>query len=203
MLWLVIYATQQTSIVIKCLMSIFHSKIWIDMLRYVSHSLWEGHFTNKYLADFIYHNYVQLLNLILMTMSFIINFRVSHTTTPFEDNLQDNFLYLKHLAHKKDGTSTEVDYVKALMEYEEAQQVSFFVYTLRNLIMYSGPVMKWHMWSLAGSICASIFQQKMLQSHAGTTLMLLPSMIRSLKLSWITNSRCHWTCDGEKTTLSA
>jgi hypothetical protein len=182
----------------------FGSKIWIDMLRYVSHLSWEGHFANEYLVDFIYHNYVQSLNLISMTTSFIINFWTSHATTPFKDDLQDEFLYLKHLVHKKDGTSTEVDYMKALIEYEEAQQVSvFFFHTLQHLIMYSGPVMKWHVWSLASLICTPILQQKTLQSHTGTTLILLPSMIRSLKLSWITNGRCHWMCDGEKTTLSA
>ncbi|KAG2337036.1 hypothetical protein BDR05DRAFT_848711, partial [Suillus weaverae] len=75
------------------------------------------------LADFIYHNYVQALNLISMTTSFIVNFQVSHAeaTMPFEDDLQDKFFYLKRLACKKDGTSTEVDYVKALNKYEEAQ----------------------------------------------------------------------------------
>ncbi|KAG1739375.1 uncharacterized protein EDB91DRAFT_1237491 [Suillus paluster] len=99
----------------------FHHHQALD--EHFRHSLWEGHLANEYLADFIYHNYVQSLNLISTTTSFIINFRASHAeaTTPFEDDLQDEFLYLKHLAHKKDGTSTEVDYVKALIDYEEAQ----------------------------------------------------------------------------------
>ncbi|KAG1798562.1 uncharacterized protein HD556DRAFT_1440267 [Suillus plorans] len=62
------------------------------------------------LSDFIYQNYVQALNLISTTTSFLINFRASHpeATTPFEDDLQDELSYLKH-------------YVKALNKYEEAQ----------------------------------------------------------------------------------
>ncbi|KAG1832628.1 hypothetical protein DFJ58DRAFT_870250 [Suillus subalutaceus] len=98
-----------------------------NMTDFHCHQALDEHFRfqdmDQYAAlYFIYQNYVQSLNLISMTMSFIINFRVSHATTPFEDDLQDEFLYLKHLAHKKDGTSTEVDYVKAFIEasYEAA-----------------------------------------------------------------------------------
>jgi hypothetical protein len=58
-----------------------------------------------------------------MTTTFLENFHASNTTLDpdFDGDLEDEHLFLQHLARKKDESSVEIDYVKALNEYEEAQ----------------------------------------------------------------------------------
>ncbi|KAG1721782.1 uncharacterized protein EDB91DRAFT_1088352 [Suillus paluster] len=73
-------------------------------------------------ADFIYNNYVQALTIISMTNVFLANFHTSNAAIKpnFEDNLKDEHQVLQCLARKKEESTVEVDYVKALNEYDEA-----------------------------------------------------------------------------------
>ncbi|KAG1848433.1 hypothetical protein F4604DRAFT_1973836 [Suillus subluteus] len=75
------------------------------------------------LSDFIFNNYVQALTSISTTTTFLANFHASNPTLDpdFDGDLEDERLFLQCLATKKDESSVEIDYVKALNEYEEAQ----------------------------------------------------------------------------------
>ncbi|KAG1833208.1 hypothetical protein F4604DRAFT_1694518 [Suillus subluteus] len=75
------------------------------------------------LSDFIFNNYVQALTSISMTTTFLANFHASNPTLDpdFDGDLKDERLFLQRLGTKKDESSVEIDYVKALNEYEEAQ----------------------------------------------------------------------------------
>ncbi|KAG1860775.1 hypothetical protein F4604DRAFT_2035060 [Suillus subluteus] len=75
------------------------------------------------LSDFIFNNYVQALTSISTTTTFLANFHASNPTLDpdFDGDLEDERLFLQRLAMKKDESSVEIDYVKALNEYEEAQ----------------------------------------------------------------------------------
>ncbi|KAG2337481.1 hypothetical protein BDR05DRAFT_978476 [Suillus weaverae] len=74
------------------------------------------------LSDFIYNNYVQALTIISTTNIFLANFHASNATIKpnFEDDLKDEHQVLQCLAHKKEESTVEVDYVRALNEYDEA-----------------------------------------------------------------------------------
>ncbi|KAG2132732.1 uncharacterized protein EDB93DRAFT_1242949 [Suillus bovinus] len=74
-------------------------------------------------AEFIYNNYVQVLTIISTTNIFLANFHASNAALEpnFEDDLKDEHQVLQCLARKKEESSIEVDYVKALNEYDEAQ----------------------------------------------------------------------------------
>lgn len=74
-------------------------------------------------ADFIYNNYIQALTIISTTNIFLANFHASNATIKpnFEDDLKDEHQVLQHLARKKEESTVEVDYVRALNEYDEAQ----------------------------------------------------------------------------------
>ena len=74
-------------------------------------------------ADFIYNNYVQALTIISTTNIFLANFHASNAALEpnFEDDLKDEHQVLQCLARKKEESSIEIDYVKALNEYDEAQ----------------------------------------------------------------------------------
>ncbi|KAG2117740.1 hypothetical protein DEU56DRAFT_874074 [Suillus clintonianus] len=73
------------------------------------------------LSDFIFNNYVQALTSISTTTTFLANFHASNPTLDpdFDGDLEDECLFLQHLATKKDESSVEIDYVKALNKYEE------------------------------------------------------------------------------------
>ncbi|KAG1721787.1 hypothetical protein EDB19DRAFT_1835287 [Suillus lakei] len=93
------------------------------------HQALDEHFhfadTDRYaaLSDFIFNNYVQALTSISTTTTFLANFHASNPTldTDFDGDLEDEHLFLQRLATKQDESSVEIDYVKALNEYEEAQ----------------------------------------------------------------------------------
>ncbi|KAG1723398.1 hypothetical protein EDB19DRAFT_1898083 [Suillus lakei] len=95
------------------------------------HQALDEHFhfadTDRYaaLSDFIFNNYVQALTSISTTTTFLANFHASNPTlnTDFDGDLEDERLFLQRLATKKDESSVEIDYVKALNEYEEAHQL--------------------------------------------------------------------------------
>lgn len=74
-------------------------------------------------ADFIYNNYVQALTIISTTNIFLANFPASNATIKpnFKDDLKDEHQVLQRLARKKEESTMEVDYVRALNEYDEAQ----------------------------------------------------------------------------------
>ncbi|KAG1723104.1 hypothetical protein EDB19DRAFT_1916279 [Suillus lakei] len=75
------------------------------------------------LSDFIFNNYVQALTSISTTTTFLGNFHASNPTLDpdFNGDLEEECLFLQCLARKKDESSVEIDYVKALNKYEEAQ----------------------------------------------------------------------------------
>ncbi|KAG1772894.1 hypothetical protein EV702DRAFT_1181235 [Suillus placidus] len=73
------------------------------------------------LSNFIHQNYVQALSIINASTIFLSNFQTSTPDIDFAANLEDEHACLQALAHKKDETSVEVDYVKALVDLEDAQ----------------------------------------------------------------------------------
>ncbi|KIK33659.1 hypothetical protein CY34DRAFT_110569 [Suillus luteus UH-Slu-Lm8-n1] len=78
------------------------------------------------LSDFIYNNYVQVLTIISTTHIFLANFHASNATIKpnFEDDLKDEHQVLQCLARKKEESTVEVDYVRALNEYDEAHKLN-------------------------------------------------------------------------------
>ncbi|KAG1776236.1 hypothetical protein EV702DRAFT_1180061 [Suillus placidus] len=73
------------------------------------HQALDEHFPN-----FIHQNYVQALSIINASTIFLSNFQTSTPDIDFAADLEDEHACLQALAHKKDETSVEVDYVKAL-----------------------------------------------------------------------------------------
>jgi hypothetical protein len=74
-----------------------------------------------YLANFIHQNYVQALLIINASTIVLSNFQASTPDIDFAADLEDECACLQALAHKKDETSVEVDYVKALVDLKDAQ----------------------------------------------------------------------------------
>ncbi|KAG1870303.1 hypothetical protein F4604DRAFT_1881244 [Suillus subluteus] len=72
------------------------------------------------LSTFIYHNYVQALDSIWTNEDFLHQFPMS--PDDFEADLSDECLYLQTAASKRKEDSVEIDYVKALLELEDADQ---------------------------------------------------------------------------------
>ncbi|KAG2354334.1 hypothetical protein BDR07DRAFT_1454156 [Suillus spraguei] len=73
------------------------------------------------LSNFIHQNYVQALSIINASTIFLSNFHDSTPDVDFAADLEDERACLQTLARKKDETSVEVDYVKALIDLEDAQ----------------------------------------------------------------------------------
>ncbi|KAG1765834.1 hypothetical protein EV702DRAFT_1182411 [Suillus placidus] len=73
------------------------------------------------LLNFIHQNYVQALLIINASTIFLSNFQTSTPDIDFAADLEDEHACLQALAHKKDETSVEVDYVKALVDLEDVQ----------------------------------------------------------------------------------
>ncbi|KAG1883668.1 hypothetical protein F4604DRAFT_1878921 [Suillus subluteus] len=71
------------------------------------------------LSNFLYHNYVQVLQAISATSTFLDECSIS-CDAPFENDLDDEKALLEKMMCKKEETTVEVDYVKALLEYEGA-----------------------------------------------------------------------------------
>lgn len=71
------------------------------------------------LANFLYNNYVQALEAIATTSTFLAESPIG-PDAPFETDLADEKMSLEKMSCKQDATSVEVDYVKALVEYEDA-----------------------------------------------------------------------------------
>ncbi|KAG2118322.1 hypothetical protein DEU56DRAFT_930524 [Suillus clintonianus] len=87
--------------------------------------LWTEHFRfadmDKYasLSNFLYHNYVQALQTISATSTFLDECSISRDA-PFESDWNDEKASLQTMARKKEETVVEIDYVKALLEYDSA-----------------------------------------------------------------------------------
>lgn len=73
------------------------------------------------LGTFIYHNYVQALDSIRTNEDFLRQFPMS--PEDFEADLSDERRYLRTAASKRKEDSVEIDYVKALLELEDAEYV--------------------------------------------------------------------------------
>ncbi|KAG1844623.1 hypothetical protein DFJ58DRAFT_664691, partial [Suillus subalutaceus] len=73
------------------------------------------------LGTFIYHNYVQALDSIRTNEDFLHQFPMS--PDDFEADLSDECLYLQTAASKCKEDSVEIDYVKVLLELEDAEYV--------------------------------------------------------------------------------
>ncbi|KAG1870917.1 hypothetical protein F4604DRAFT_1881226 [Suillus subluteus] len=99
------------------------------------HQVLDEHFRfsklDKYasLSTFIYHNYVQALDSIRTNEDFLHQFPMS--PDDFEADLSDERLYLQTAASKRKEDSVEIDYVKALLELEDAED--FQTLDFRNI----------------------------------------------------------------------
>ncbi|KAG2159181.1 uncharacterized protein EDB93DRAFT_1237893 [Suillus bovinus] len=71
------------------------------------------------LSNFIHQNYVQALSIINASTIFLLNFQASTPNIDFAADLEDERACLQALTRKKDETSVEVDYVKALVDLED------------------------------------------------------------------------------------
>lgn len=71
------------------------------------------------LANFLYHNYVQALQTISATSTFLDECSISQDA-PFESDLNDEKASLETMTRKKEETAVEIDYVNALLEYDSA-----------------------------------------------------------------------------------
>lgn len=78
-----------------------------------------------YLANFIHQNYVQALSIINASTIFLSNFQSSTPDVDLAADLEDECACLQALACKKDETSVEVDYVKALFGRHAVRLTSF------------------------------------------------------------------------------
>ncbi|KAG2051489.1 hypothetical protein BDR06DRAFT_983575 [Suillus hirtellus] len=93
--------------------------------KFHRHQALDEHFCfadmDKYanLSNFIYNNYVQALEAIAATSTFLAESPVG-PDAPFEADLDDERILLEKMSSKKDAAPVEVDYVKALVEYEDA-----------------------------------------------------------------------------------
>ncbi|KAH7904048.1 hypothetical protein BJ138DRAFT_1019678, partial [Hygrophoropsis aurantiaca] len=92
------------------------------------HQAYDEHFAfmdmDKYaaLSTFIYHNYIQALSIISTATNFLSTSTQATGMRPedWEADLADERECLQRLHEKKSDTPIEVDYVKALNDYEEA-----------------------------------------------------------------------------------
>ncbi|KAG1808894.1 uncharacterized protein BJ212DRAFT_1448891 [Suillus subaureus] len=89
---------------------------------YVCHIIFADSTLTMNIADFIYNNHIQVLTIISTTNIFLANFHTSNATIKpnFEDDLKDEHQVLQCLACKKEESTVEVDYVRALNEYDKA-----------------------------------------------------------------------------------
>ncbi|KAG1859621.1 hypothetical protein DFJ58DRAFT_715712 [Suillus subalutaceus] len=71
------------------------------------------------LSNFLYNNYVQALEAIAATSTFLAESPIG-PDAPFETDLADEKTSLEKMSCKQDATSVQVDYVKALVEYDDA-----------------------------------------------------------------------------------
>jgi hypothetical protein len=62
---------------------------------------------------------MQALQTISTTSTFLDECSISQDA-PFESDLNDEKASLKMMSHKKEETTVEIDYVKALLEYDSA-----------------------------------------------------------------------------------
>ncbi|KAH7911640.1 hypothetical protein BJ138DRAFT_1135257 [Hygrophoropsis aurantiaca] len=86
------------------------------------------------LSKFIQDNYTQALSSITVNEAMLNTLHQVSGVTPqdFEDDLRDKKVYLQQVHERTDDDSIEIDYAKALNEYEEAK------YNLDHQIIYGG-----------------------------------------------------------------
>lgn len=109
------------------------------------------------------------------------NFTASNPTTDinFQADLDDERLFLQRLARKKDESTIEVDYVKALNDYDEAQLVFVFRLCLYQHYNISAFHMNQHEWSLRSSTYDRLIHLWMLGIFDAITPMPRSNVIRS------------------------
>ncbi|KAG1896919.1 uncharacterized protein F5891DRAFT_957969 [Suillus fuscotomentosus] len=80
------------------------------------------HFLNHYyILISTSANFIQALSIINASTIFLSNFQASTPNIDFAADLEDECACLQALTCKKDETSVEVDYVKALVDLEDVQ----------------------------------------------------------------------------------